>query len=468
MIKEKNSVLRKAQFVADIVLTAASFFMASYISEAVRPGVHDPGHTYLYLLYIILPVWALLLKYNKVYHSIRTQSVLSSLWSVTKTALMGGLFLMTSIFVFKIWGLSRAFIFIFILVNTSAFAVERLLLHAFFHHIRRRGYNYRNVLIIGTGNRAIRFFDTISSHPEWGLKISGFIDKDPGKKGRMIQGKSILGTLEEIQGILIEHHIDSVVFVGPRNWLDEVEKIIVPCETIGVQIQIACDFYPNTLSKIHFDTLGNWPLLAFMPPPHYGGFIFVKRAIDVAFSALVLFFAAPLFIFTAAGIKLTSPGPVFFRQKRCGLSGRVFELLKFRTMVNGAESIKSSIEHLNEMSGPVFKVRNDPRITPFGRFLRKFSLDEFPQFINVLKGDMSIVGPRPPIPNEVEKYDYSQRRRLSVKPGITCLWQVAGRNKIGFSDWVKLDLEYIDKWSMSLDLKIILKTIPAMLKGTGL
>jgi lipopolysaccharide/colanic/teichoic acid biosynthesis glycosyltransferase len=175
-----------------------------------------------------------------------------------------------------------------------------------------------------------------------------------------------------------------------------------------------------------------------------------------------------LLLLIILGIKLTSPGPVLFKQERCGLNGRRFKLLKFRTMVNNAEEIKSRVEHLNEMSGPVLKVRNDPRITPLGRLLRKFSLDEFPQFINVLKGDMSIVGPRPPIPDEVEKYEYIQRRRLSVKPGITCLWQVNGRNKIDFSEWVKLDLEYIDNWSFALDMKIILKTIPAVLKGTGM
>jgi lipopolysaccharide/colanic/teichoic acid biosynthesis glycosyltransferase len=181
-----------------------------------------------------------------------------------------------------------------------------------------------------------------------------------------------------------------------------------------------------------------------------------------------LLVTSPVILLISLGIKLTSPGPVLFEQERCGLNGRRFKLLKFRTMVKNAEEIKPRLNHLNEVSGPVFKIINDPRITTLGMFLRRFSIDEFPQFINVLKGDMSIVGPRPPIPEEVEQYEYIQRRRLSVHPGITCLWQINGRNRIDFSEWVDLDLEYIDRWSLALDMKIIMKTIPAVLRGTGL
>jgi len=209
------------------------------------------------------------------------------------------------------------------------------------------------------------------------------------------------------------------------------------------------------------------PFLSFNPTSHTETAIVIKRGIDIFLALLLITLTAPFFVFIALAIKLTSPGPVFFKQVRCGLNGRRFNILKFRTMVVNAAALKSELEELNEVSGPVFKIKKDPRVTATGRFLRKFSLDEIPQFINVLKGDMSIVGPRPPIPSEVRKYDLWQRRRLSVRPGITCLWQINGRNGIDFEEWMKLDLEYIDKWNLSLDMKIILKTIPSVLKGTG-
>jgi exopolysaccharide biosynthesis polyprenyl glycosylphosphotransferase len=297
----------------------------------------------------------------------------------------------------------------------------------------------------------------------------GFVDIEPTLVGSDFCGVKIIGHTDELPDILSKNQVDEVVFVVPRKSLDNIEDAVVACEEIGVRVRIACDFFErNIYVRTHLDTLDDWPLLSFSSTPHYGEPFVAKRVFDFAFSFVVLLLSAPFLLIIALAVKLTSPGPVFFKQKRSGLNGRTFELLKFRTMVDGAEGIKSDLDGQNEMSGPVFKVRKDPRITPLGKFLRKFSLDEFPQFINVLKGDMSVVGPRPPIPNEVERYGFSQRRRLSVRPGLTCLWQVNGRNKVAdFKDWVRLDLEYIDNWSLGLDIQIILKTIPAVLKGTG-
>jgi len=193
----------------------------------------------------------------------------------------------------------------------------------------------------------------------------------------------------------------------------------------------------------------------------------VKRSLDVVISGLLLLVAAPVIGLAAIAIKRSSPGPVFFRQVRCGLHGRRFEILKLRTMVVDAEARRAEVLDLNEMDGPVFKIKNDPRITGVGRFLRRWSIDELPQLWNVLRGDMSLVGPRPPIPSEVVQYETSDRRRLSMRPGLTCLWQVTGRNSIGFEQWVKLDLLYIDTWSLNQDCKILFKTLPAVLRGTG-
>jgi exopolysaccharide biosynthesis polyprenyl glycosylphosphotransferase len=209
------------------------------------------------------------------------------------------------------------------------------------------------------------------------------------------------------------------------------------------------------------------PILTYSTTPTNVLQLFAKRAIDVVVSVSLLVIALPVILAIAAAIKVSSGGAVLFRQTRCGLNGRIFTLYKFRTMVEGAEERRRELQHLNEMNGPVFKVRADPRVTVFGRFLRKFSLDELPQLWNVLRGDMSLVGPRPPIPEEVAQYQRWQRRRLSMKPGLTCLWQISGRNELDFDRWMELDLEYIDSWSPMLDLKILVKTIPVVLSGRG-
>ncbi len=472
MLKENNNILRKVQMALDACITGASFFLAYFIrNHGGSALIHhlDPLPHYLFLLYIILPLWIILISFNGGYDSIRCKGLAPSLWPACKSVLMGGCLLMATIFVFKLELISRGLIFLFIFVNILLLTIYRTSLYFFFQHIRRKGRNFRKVLIIGTGPRAQAFAGTVQSHPEWGIKVEGFLDIEPAKVGHTILGAKVLGVIDDLQKILTESLVDEMVFVGPRSWHQYLDRIIVLGEDIGISTRIACDFnQKQNLTRINFNTLDRWPLLTIMPPPHYGELYTVKRALDIAFSGLVLVVLSPVLLVVALAIKLTSPGPVLFKQERCGLNGRRFMLLKFRTMTQDAESQKTGLEHLNVMSGPVFKIKSDPRVTAVGGFLRKFSLDEFPQFINVLRGDMSIVGPRPPLPQEVERYDYSQRRRLSVRPGLTCLWQVKGRNKIGFYEWVKLDLEYIDNWSISLDLKIILKTVPAVLKGSGL
>jgi exopolysaccharide biosynthesis polyprenyl glycosylphosphotransferase len=258
-----------------------------------------------------------------------------------------------------------------------------------------------------------------------------------------------------------------VVFIVPRAWLNGIEGAVRLCEEQGVKTSIALDLYDLAVARPLVTELEGMPMLTYSTTPSSEGKLALKRAIDLIGSAFLLLVVSPLFLIIAAAIKLTSKGPVFFRQTRVGLNGRHFILLKFRSMVVDAEQRLREIAHLNEMDGPVFKVRHDPRVTPVGRLLRKTSLDELPQLINVLRGEMSLVGPRPPVPSEVVAYAPWQKRRLSMKPGITCLWQVNGRNTIDFDQWMKLDLEYIDNWSLGLDLKIVGKTVPAVLLGKG-
>jgi exopolysaccharide biosynthesis polyprenyl glycosylphosphotransferase len=247
-----------------------------------------------------------------------------------------------------------------------------------------------------------------------------------------------------------------------------VEKIVSRCEEEGVIVRVRTEMFELQTARAYADELEGLPVLTIRSGPEDDWRLVAKRVIDALGSLALLIMLAPLFALVALFIKLNSPGPIFFTQERIGLNKRRFSMLKFRTMICGAEEQQATLEELNEAGGPVFKIRNDPRITSIGKFLRRFSIDELPQLMNVLKGDMSLVGPRPLPVRDVERIDVaSHKRRFSIKPGLTCLWQVNGRSNIGFEEWVRLDLQYIDQWSLGLDILILLKTIPAVFRGPG-
>jgi exopolysaccharide biosynthesis polyprenyl glycosylphosphotransferase len=420
--------------------------MAYLLRDQVGDVQLKPFSAHFFLLYLIVPVWLFLLLNYRCYQSIRVKRLPQTLAPVLKAVLVGGFVLMAAFFIFKLEHISRALIIMFLVIDLALLASIRACLYLFSHFVRKKGYNYRSILIVGSGKRADAFASILDRHKEWGLRIIGFVDYDE-ICARKVDSSRFIGNLSQLPDILISNQIDEVIFVVPRSGLDKIEKHVLMCEEIGIKASITADFYSHKLAKPSFEDLQGWPLLAYTPYPRIEEWFVLKRAFDLAFASVVLLLSAPVLVVVSAAIKLGSPGPVFFRQKRCGMNGRHFNLLKFRTMVADADKMKSSIQHLNEMSGPVFKTKNDPRLTGIGKTLRKYSLDELPQLINVLRGDMSLVGPRPPLPDEVVKYDIWQRRRLSVRPGLTCVWQVSGRNNIGFEQWMKLDLEYIDNWS---------------------
>lgn len=276
-------------------------------------------------------------------------------------------------------------------------------------------------------------------------------------------------SVEDLIELLHEHSANGVLITARHTFFGQVEKAIQACELEGVEAWLVADFFNTQVSKTSLDEFMGHPMLVFRTTPEDSWQRLAKQTLDVFGALVFLLLTSVPFVVFALLVKLTSPGPIFFRQQRSGLNGRPFTMLKFRSMINNAEQRKAELEMLNEMSGPVFKVTNDPRITPLGRFMRKWSIDEWPQMFNVLIGDMSLVGPRPLPVDETRRFnDLSHRRRLSVKPGLTCLWQVNGRNKVtDFRDWVRLDLEYIDNWSLWLDLKILFRTIPVVILGTG-
>ncbi|MBZ0089186.1 MAG: sugar transferase, partial [Thermoanaerobaculia bacterium] len=313
--------------------------------------------------------------------------------------------------------------------------------------------------------------ESIRGHRYWGYRVLGFVASQlPGSPGGETPdpgAQPLLGTLDDLPQVLAGNVIDEVIFAVSRHDLDRFEDLVLALQEQGVLTRFALDFFPHTQAKMRLEELDGVPLISFSTSPTGAFGLAFKRLTDVALSALLLALAAPIVLFVALAIRLSSRGAVMFRQTRCGLNGRHFTLYKFRTMVEGAEERRHEVAHLNEMDGPVFKVTNDPRVTGLGRFLRKFSLDELPQLWNVLKGDMSLVGPRPPIPEEVAQYQRWQRRRLAMRPGLTCLWQISGRNQVDFDSWMQLDLQYIDSWTPWLDFKILAKTVPVVLSGRG-
>jgi len=332
--------------------------------------------------------------------------------------------------------------------------------------LRRRTRGPRNVLIAGSGPRAAYVERVIERNPDWGLHVLGFIDGGTPAGGPCVDKERVF-ELSHMRELLMDQVIDEVIVACPRSLLEAVVPVVDAATEAGVPITLLSDLFGDHLPAPQVRRFGSLPALRFAPVHHSSASLAVKRGIDILGAGLGLLLAAPILAAAALAIRLSSRGPVLFRQVRCTLNGRHFVMPKLRTMSADAESRRAALETLNEMDGPVFKMRRDPRVTRVGRLLRRYSLDELPQLWSVLRGDMSLVGPRPPVPTEVAAYETFERRRLSMRPGLTCLWQVSGRNEIGFDDWVRLDLEYIDTWSLALDLRILARTVPAVLRGTG-
>jgi exopolysaccharide biosynthesis polyprenyl glycosylphosphotransferase len=386
---------------------------------------------------------------------------------IIKSAFLTGLILSTFVFLFRMGFVSRIFFVFFMMFGSVFLIVERIAVFLIMHYARKRGYNHRRLLIVGTGRRAASIIDKINCHPEWGFKLVGAVNDDPSRKVKMENGTKIIGTIDDFKEILQKDAIDQVIFVVPRSRLSYIENAVNICETLGIKATIAVDLFDLKIAKSNPTELDGIPLITFETTVAKEWQLLIKRGVDVVLSGLSLLIFAPFLIIISILIKLTSSGPIIYKQHRLGLSGRKFELYKFRTMYLGAQQVLSKVNDVREMDKPDFVKKKIQWITPVGRILRKFSLDELPQLFNVFVGHMSLIGPRPTVPDEVALYESWQRRRFSMKPGITCLWQIRGRNKIGFEEWMKMDLEYLDNWSLRLDFKILIKTIPVVLFGTG-
>jgi len=390
----------------------------------------------------------------------------------SQAAFLGFLLTIASVYLLKLVYVSRTFVAIYFLTILVLGTLFRHVISLRFRKSVREGIHHRNLVIIGSGAQAHEFLDSVAASPEAGFSVRGFFlpggGESPEARAEMQKkGAGYLGTVHDIPRFLEREVVDAVVIAEEPGRVANLEELFLVCEELGVELILSLRIFPHINTPIYFERLSDIPLLHFATTPKAGITLFLKRMMDISGSLCGMILLSPLLLLAAVLVKLTSAGPVFFVQERMGLRGRRFKLYKFRTMVKDAEKKLEELRHLNEADGPVFKMQKDPRLTPVGKFLRKSSIDELPQLWNVFRGEMSLVGPRPPIPAEVEKYERWQRRRLSMRPGITCLWQVSGRSELDFDTWMKLDLRYIENWSLTLDLIILLKTIPAVLSTRG-
>lgn len=362
------------------------------------------------------------------------------------------------------------FLLAFWAIGTLLMVVTRLLLRSVLGAIRKRGRNLHHVLILGTNPRAVGFARTIQAMPELGCNLLGFVDDEwTGMETFRESGFPLACGYSGLAEFLRKNVVDEIAMYLPlRSFYGRSAEIAQLAGQHGILVRMDTNIFDLKFAGQRGEAAGGVPQIISSSNVMEGWQLLMKRAFDVIGSLALLILFAPLFLLVAALIKLTSPGPVIFAQKRIGLNKRQFTMFKFRTMVSAAEQIQQSLAHLNEMTGPVFKIKDDPRITPLGRILRKTSIDELPQLFNVLKGDMSLVGPRALPLRDYESFSEDwHRRRFSVPPGITCLWQVCGRSSIPFDQWMVLDMQYIDRWSLWLDLKILALTIPAVIRGSG-
>lgn len=370
--------------------------------------------------------------------------------------------------------LSRLFVVLFLASFLLFSTVAKIFVSRWFRASARSGRYSRLLLLVGADAQARQIAEAFLRNQELGISVRGFLCPDKGGDEADVEqieklGLPRLGYASDLPRLLQREVIDGVLFAAESRTMDRklFEELCIICEDSGVDVLLPVNPFPHLIARCGLERMEDISLLHFTTISHNAVALFMKRALDAAGAFFGLLLLSPFLVIVAALVKLTSRGPVLFTQERVGLRGRRFKLAKFRTMEAGAEQRLDEFKEMNEADGPVFKIKNDPRVTPLGRFLRRSSIDELPQLWNVLMGEMSLVGPRPPIPSEVVKYEIWQRRRLSMRPGLTCLWQVSGRSELGFDQWMKLDLQYIDHWSLGLDLLILLKTIPAVLTGKG-
>jgi len=463
--QRKNN--HQAFAILDIAISILSFFLAYFLTNLINIDYFEFSRDYIIMLLLIIPTWAILLQTSNLTQIPRTRSQLSVFFNLLNFNAIG----FALVFLYKhLFGLddcSHYVLISFSVLNLISLYFFRLITYRIFKYFRANGHNISNVIIYAD-DFSEKFIDSIIEHREWGFRIlmvitdSLLIRKKFGETIRIYSDKI------NIKNILDIDIIDEVIYC--KNSIDDekLHKLIEVCEEIGVTFRLQSDLSPMSASNAHLTHFEEIPFLTFKNTPRNAFALAWKSFSEFWISFVIIFLLSPVMLLIAVAIKLTSSGPVVFKQERVGLRGRKFYIYKFRTMVQNAEALKAQLESMNESDGPTFKIKKDPRITFVGGILRKTGLDELPQLFNVLKGEMSLIGPRPPLASEVEKYERWHLRRLSVKPGITCTWQIIpNRNEVVFDKWMKLDIQYIETWSLKKDMQLFIRTIKTVINGTG-
>ncbi len=464
MLRRQRQLRAQIQKVIDAGLFALSFWLAHFLrSGSDLPiftmfggtPVIPPFDEIAWLLLIIIPITPLLLEIQGFYNRPTIASRTLTAWQLLKGCALCMFVVLLATFLVKTFP-ARAVVIFFPVISFLLVMLKEEVVHHWIQTPLGREQNRKRLILLGTPEDTTRLSAELREKSPNGLEILAHLNLNDTSIERLID-------------LLHVHSANGVVLTARHTYFGQIEKAIQACEVEGVEAWLVADFFNTHVSQTTLDDFFGRPMLVFRSAPEESLQGVVKQIFDVAASFVLLILLGIPLLLVALAIKLTSPGPVLFRQLRSGLNGRPFTMLKFRSMVTNAEQRKQELAMLNEMEGPVFKLTDDPRVTPIGKILRRWSLDEFPQLINVLRGEMSLVGPRPLPVDEVNRFDdLAHRRRLSVRPGLTCLWQVSGRNNVkDFKDWVRLDLEYIDNWSLWLDFKILLRTIPVVFRGTG-
>jgi exopolysaccharide biosynthesis polyprenyl glycosylphosphotransferase len=424
------------------------------------------------LLLTFVLIWRLIFQFLGLYDSTKLEKGKAEGKSLLLAVLIGTMVLLAMTVFFQRGHISRETLLAFMVLAGVLTWGGRTALRIILEKVRQRHRNICRLLLVGSNHRAYNFVRCVLATPQLGYHIVGYIDDpwDNSNSGKLEGRLKQLGTLQDLDVVIDREEIDEIVIALPiRSYYEQIQRMIAACEIRGIQSHLLSDFFQCTIARARVLEFDGIPILAFTIGTSAVWTEYLKRAFDIIVASLLVLILSPLFLLLALLIKICSPkGPVFFVQTRVGYNRRQFKMLKFRTMIPEAERLQQAFEHLNEAHGPVFKIKDDPRITPIGRVLRKMSLDELPQLFNVIKGDMSLVGPRPLPLRDVERFEEARlKRRFSVKPGMTCLWQVSERSNATFDTWIAQDLAYIDSWSFRLDLKILCKTIPAVIRGRG-
>ena len=464
---------RRAMWALRLVVADAGVLLGSFLGAyALRvvlnnPLARDAGPLsyYLWLLGLIMPVWIGLLAAFGGYGL--GWMPRSRAWLVARVGGIGVVLLTAALFLAQEKEINRSLLLLFTSVSAVGLWVERTLVLAWLR--RRRGERWSHVaIVVGTDERAERLIASLRRYPEAGWLVRGCLSVDPADEVRSVGGVPVIGTLQDLPDLLQEDVVvDEVFFAVSPDRLDRLTEALEACENLGVDARVLVDLYRPAHAHSYVEELFTFPFYGVSPTLTRQGALAVKRTIDVVGALFLLALTFPLLVVIALLIRISSRGPIIFRQVRSGFHGRTFQMYKLRTMVADAELRRGELLHLNEMNGPVFKVSDDPRRTWLGRLIRRYSVDELPQLVNVIKGEMSLVGPRPLPLYEASRIKGVQRRRLAMRPGLSGLWQTRGRSTVDFDEWMRLDLEYVDHWSLALDLRILLATIPEVLRGTG-